>query len=101
MLQRQRGSESSRFQSIASRHSPRDYRVDEESAPKHFFRRGEVKPMFSDVGTVLGFVPLKGHCNSKCSYNQKKIFFKIMASSLDTKMKTHQSVTDVTRSKKS
>src|SRR6266567_830624 len=40
----------------------------QKSASEHFFRFGEMEPVFSDVGAVLAVVPFKNHCNSKCSY---------------------------------
>jgi hypothetical protein len=42
--------------------------ANKKRAAEHFFRFGEVKPMFADVGQSLVLVPLNYQCNSKCSY---------------------------------
>src|SRR5689334_19228012 len=44
--------------------------ANQKHAAEHFFRLREVEPMLPDIGAVLGFVPLKSHCNSNCSYRQ-------------------------------
>jgi hypothetical protein len=42
-----------------------------KSATEHFFRLGEMESVFPDIGPVLGLVPFKDHCNSKCSYKKR------------------------------
>jgi hypothetical protein len=45
--------------------------LNEHGTTKHFFRIREIESMRADVGAILGFVPLKYRCNSKCSYAPK------------------------------
>jgi len=44
--------------------------TNKKNVTEHLFRLGEVEPMLPDVGPVLGLVPFKSTCNSKCSYTQ-------------------------------
>src|SRR5580704_2231064 len=44
--------------------------TDNQQATEHLFRIGEIEAVFANGRAVLRLVPLKNHCNSRCSYKQ-------------------------------
>ncbi|MGA8433107.1 MAG: hypothetical protein WB729_25015 [Candidatus Sulfotelmatobacter sp.] len=44
--------------------------TNEKKTAEHFFRLREVDAVLPDIGSILGFVPFKNHCNSNRSYNK-------------------------------
>src|SRR5579863_4519152 len=44
--------------------------TNQKNATEHFFCVRKIETVLANIGLVLSFVPLKGHCSSNCNYTQ-------------------------------